>query len=87
MRVPFDGDEVEDVTPNLPPYTLSGVGLSRDGHWLALNPVSQVGFQLRSAAYEVGSIPTICMYGGSGSGLRWIDMPNLRITPIDAALS
>lgn len=46
VRVPFDGGEVEDVTPAQPPYTLRGVGFSSDGRWLALNPVSRAGFQL-----------------------------------------
>lgn len=46
VRVPFMGGAVEDVTPDLPPYTLRGVGFSGDGRWLALNPVSAAGFQL-----------------------------------------
>ena len=46
VRVPFAGGEVEDTTPDLPPYTLRGVGFSGDGRWLALNPVSPAGFQL-----------------------------------------
>ncbi|MFO7635276.1 MAG: prolyl oligopeptidase family serine peptidase, partial [Caldilinea sp.] len=46
VRVPFEGGAVEDVTPDLPPYTLRGVGFSGDGRWLALNPVSPAGFQL-----------------------------------------
>ncbi len=50
VRVPFDGGEVEDVTPSLPPYTLRGVGFSGDGRWLALNPVSRAGFQLAIAS-------------------------------------
>ena len=47
--VPFEGGAVTDVTPDLPPYTLRGVGFSGDGRWLALNPVSQAGFQLAVA--------------------------------------
>jgi hypothetical protein len=35
-RVPFEGGELEDVTPNLPLYTLRGVGFSRNGNLLAL---------------------------------------------------
>ena len=46
VRVPFAGGEEEDTTPDLPPYTLRGVGFSADGRWLALNPVSPAGFQL-----------------------------------------
>lgn len=44
--VPFAGGAVKDTTPDLPPYTLRGVGFSGDGRWLALNPVSPAGFQL-----------------------------------------
>jgi dipeptidyl aminopeptidase/acylaminoacyl peptidase len=45
-RVPFEGGAPEDVTPDLPAYTLRGVGLSRDGQLLALDAVNGEGFQL-----------------------------------------
>jgi dipeptidyl aminopeptidase/acylaminoacyl peptidase len=45
-RVPFEGGVFEDVTPNLPPYTLRGVNLSRDGRRLAFDVVNKAGFQL-----------------------------------------
>ena len=45
-RVPFEGGAAEDVTPDLPPYTLRGVGLSRRGQRLAFDAVNKSGFQL-----------------------------------------
>jgi dipeptidyl aminopeptidase/acylaminoacyl peptidase len=45
-RVPFNGGAFEDVTPNLPTYTLRGVSLSRNGRRLAFDVVNKAGFQL-----------------------------------------
>jgi dienelactone hydrolase len=45
-RVPFEGGDFEDVTPNLPYYTLRGVGFSRNCKMLAFNAVNANGFQL-----------------------------------------
>jgi dipeptidyl aminopeptidase/acylaminoacyl peptidase len=45
-RVPFEGGEFEDMTPNLPLYTLRGVGFSRNGKMLAFDAVNADGFQL-----------------------------------------
>ncbi len=45
-RIPFEGGECEDVTPNLVPYTLRGVGLSQNGTTLAFDAVNANGFQL-----------------------------------------
>lgn len=45
-RVSFDGGAFEDVTPDLPSYTLRGVGLSRHGKRLAFDAVNKAGFQL-----------------------------------------
>ncbi|MCO5208130.1 MAG: prolyl oligopeptidase family serine peptidase [Caldilinea sp.] len=46
VRVPFAGGAPEDTTPDLPPYTLRGMGFSGDGRRLALDAVSEAGFQL-----------------------------------------
>jgi dipeptidyl aminopeptidase/acylaminoacyl peptidase len=45
-RVPFEGGAFEDVTPNLPAYTLRGVNLSRNGRMVAFDAVNKEGFQL-----------------------------------------
>ena len=45
-RVPYEGGAFEDVTPDLPAYTLRGVGLSRNGKLLAFDAVNKNGFQL-----------------------------------------
>lgn len=49
-RVPFEGGAFEDVTPDLPPYTLRGVSLSLDGRMLAFDAVNKNGFQLYGVA-------------------------------------
>jgi dipeptidyl aminopeptidase/acylaminoacyl peptidase len=46
VRVPFEGGAVEDVTPDLGGYTLRGVGFSRSGNRLALNPIDADGFHV-----------------------------------------
>jgi dipeptidyl aminopeptidase/acylaminoacyl peptidase len=46
VRAPFDGGRVEDVTPGLGSYTLRGVGFSRAGNRLALNPIDGDGFHV-----------------------------------------
>ncbi len=46
MRVPFEGGPMEDLTPDLPPYTLRGMGFSHNGARLAFNPVNADGFQI-----------------------------------------
>jgi len=55
-EVGFAGGEPRDLTPELRPYTLRGLGFSRDGGSLALMAVNEEGFQLyvleRDAAGE-----------------------------------
>lgn len=46
VRVPFEGGAIEDVTLDLTPYTLRGVGMSASGNMVALNPVNGDGFQV-----------------------------------------
>jgi dipeptidyl aminopeptidase/acylaminoacyl peptidase len=46
VRLPFEGGEIEDVSPGLPDYTLRGVGFSLDGSMMAFNAVNADGFQL-----------------------------------------
>ncbi len=46
VRVPFEGGELEDVTPTLPPYSSNHWGLSLAGNRLALNVVTRDGFHL-----------------------------------------
>ncbi|HZN76536.1 MAG TPA: prolyl oligopeptidase family serine peptidase [Micromonosporaceae bacterium] len=53
VRVPFTGGEPEDVTPNLAPYTLRGVGFNAAGDLMAFNPVNEDGFGLY--VMEVGT--------------------------------
>jgi dipeptidyl aminopeptidase/acylaminoacyl peptidase len=45
VRVPFEGGEPEDLTPDLPSYEHRGFGLSRKGDRMVLNPVNREGFQ------------------------------------------
>jgi dienelactone hydrolase len=46
VRAPFEGGEVRDVTPGLGSYTMRGVGFSRSGNRVALNPIDADGFQV-----------------------------------------
>src|SRR5262245_38746052 len=53
VRVPFTGGEPEDVTPDLKPYTLRGLGFNATGDLMAFNPVNEEGFGLY--VIEIGS--------------------------------
>ncbi|HKD98473.1 MAG TPA: prolyl oligopeptidase family serine peptidase [Micromonosporaceae bacterium] len=44
VRLPFEGGPMRDLTPDLEPYTLRGVGFSADGGTLAFNPINSEGF-------------------------------------------
>jgi hypothetical protein len=58
VRVPFDGGgEPQDLTPDLAPYTLRGVGFNAAGTLLVLNPVNEDGFALYAVdvAPEIGA--------------------------------
>jgi dipeptidyl aminopeptidase/acylaminoacyl peptidase len=46
VRAPFEGGAVQDVTPELGSYAQRGVGFSRSGNRLALNPIDADGFHL-----------------------------------------
>jgi dienelactone hydrolase len=46
VRAPFQGGALQDVTPELGSYTLRGVGFSRSGNRLALNPIDADGFHV-----------------------------------------
>ena len=35
IRIPYEGGEAEDVTPDMPPYPTFGLALSRQGNLLA----------------------------------------------------
>jgi acetyl esterase/lipase len=54
MRISFEGGEPQDLTPDLPPYTLRGFDISRAGNLLAFNPVNADGFQLYVIALGPG---------------------------------
>lgn len=46
VRAPFEGGETQDVTPRMGGYSLRGVGFSRSGNRLALNPIDADGFSV-----------------------------------------
>jgi dipeptidyl aminopeptidase/acylaminoacyl peptidase len=50
VRVPFEGGEPEDITPDLPPYASGGLALSRDGTSLALTTATREGFHTYTIA-------------------------------------
>jgi dipeptidyl aminopeptidase/acylaminoacyl peptidase len=43
-RVPYEGGEPEDLTPDLAPFTMRGMGFSADGATVAFNPINADGF-------------------------------------------
>ncbi len=46
MRLPFEGGQPVNMTPELKPYTLRGFHVSDAGNFLTLTPVNADGFQL-----------------------------------------
>jgi dipeptidyl aminopeptidase/acylaminoacyl peptidase len=55
VRTAFEGGPAQDVTPGLAPYTLRGLGFSRSGRVLAVNPVNADGFAL----YAIDLLPRL----------------------------
>ncbi|MBE2199664.1 MAG: S9 family peptidase [Anaerolinea sp.] len=49
-RLPYVGGEAMDVTPDLPAYSVRGIGFSGDGRYLGLVAVTQEGFHLYRVA-------------------------------------
>lgn len=54
-RIPYEGGPAVDLTPDLAPYTLRGVGFSADGSTVAFNPVNGDGF----AVYVLDPVPGV----------------------------
>jgi pimeloyl-ACP methyl ester carboxylesterase len=52
MRIPFEGGEAEDVTPDMPPYPTFGLGLSGQGNLLAFT--TAVADEYRVYAVDIG---------------------------------
>ena len=46
VRVPFEGGSAEDITPNLPLYTVAGFSFSDTGNRLAINTATDDGFDI-----------------------------------------
>jgi dipeptidyl aminopeptidase/acylaminoacyl peptidase len=53
VRVPFEGGPEQDLTPDMAPYTLRGVGFDATGSRIAINPVNAGGF----AVYTIDVTP------------------------------
>lgn len=45
-RIPFEGGQAVNLTPDFDPYVLRGMETSHTGNKLAFNPIDQEGFQL-----------------------------------------
>lgn len=54
-RIPFEGGEAVDLTPDLPGYTVVGLAASLNGSYLALNTACEEGFSLRLLDLEKGT--------------------------------
>lgn len=72
VRAPFQGGAVQDVTPELGSYTLRGVGFSRSGNRLALNPID--AGQVLLCQYHCG-IQGLHLYDLASGELRGLDLP------------
>ena len=57
VRVPFDGGPAEDLTPELPPYTLRGFDISRNGARLAFDAVYDNRYWFYIVELETGGAP------------------------------
>jgi dipeptidyl aminopeptidase/acylaminoacyl peptidase len=57
VRVPFDGGEVEEITPDLPPYASWNLEISRDGNTIGFMAANEDGFQ--AFAVNVGPDGTL----------------------------
>ncbi|MCP5098267.1 MAG: S9 family peptidase [Chloroflexi bacterium] len=53
VRMPYEGGDVSDVTPNLPDYSVRGVGFSLDEKSIGLVAVTPEGYHL----YTVNNLP------------------------------
>lgn len=52
VRVPFEGGETEDLTPDMPPFALAATAISRDGSTLAFTTATRDGFQTYVCALD-----------------------------------
>lgn len=55
VRVPFEGGEPQDLTPDLPIYAFRGIGFSRDGSAMAFTAVTKAGCHLYFLPLENGA--------------------------------
>ncbi len=66
VRVPFQGGEAEDISPDLPPYASWNLEISRDGTTIGFMAANEGGFQ--AFALEVGPDGTLgtprCIFQG-----------------------
>ncbi|MXX25076.1 MAG: S9 family peptidase [Caldilineaceae bacterium SB0668_bin_21] len=58
VRVPYAGGPAEDLTPELPPYTLRGFDISRDGACLAFDAVYDGYYWFYCIALESDGVPS-----------------------------
>lgn len=56
VRLPFEGGEPEDITPEMPPYSSFGFNMSRAGNFIGLNIVNAEGFHVFGLKLEQGNI-------------------------------
>jgi pimeloyl-ACP methyl ester carboxylesterase len=52
FRIPFDGGEAENITPDMPPYPTFGLGLSGEGNLLAFT--TAIGNEYQVYAVDIG---------------------------------
>ncbi len=77
VRVPFEGGEPEDVTPDLPDYSSFGLGFSRSGNLVGLIAADREGFHL----YALDTTPD----GSLAAPRRLYDTPRFAAGPTISA--
>ena len=56
-RIPWQGGDVEDLTPEAPPYAIGGMRISRNGRVFAFTTATREGFQTYAAGFDETGTP------------------------------
>lgn len=72
VRIPYEGGEPQDITPDLPPYSSFGISFNRLGNRLGFTAAGPEGFSVYLADVEkdgsVGELRTLCKMKSIGFG-------------------
>ena len=57
VRIPWEGGDAEDLTPDVPPYALGGLRISRDARTLGFTTATREGFHTYIARFDAAGNP------------------------------